>query len=57
LHAGHGLFVSWRRAHSRHIRGIGPWGRVATRIVHRLAVPLTIGVLVFGALAAAVTAY
>jgi RND superfamily putative drug exporter len=36
---------------------VGLWGRVATRIVHRPAVPLTIGVLVFGALAAAVTAY
>jgi len=35
----------------------GLWGRVATRIVRRPAVPLTIGVLVFGALAAAVTAY
>ena len=35
----------------------GLWGRVATRIVHRPAVPLTIGVVVFGALAAAVTAY
>jgi putative drug exporter of the RND superfamily len=35
----------------------GLWGRVATRIVHRPVVPLTIGVLVFGALAAAVTAY
>ena len=36
---------------------VGLWGRVATRIVHRPAVPLTIGVLVFGALAAEVTAY
>ena len=35
----------------------GLWGRVATRIVHRPVVPLTIGLLVFGALAAAVTAY
>ena len=35
----------------------GLWGRVATRIVRRPAVPLTIGVLVFGALATAVTAY
>ena len=35
----------------------GLWGRVATRIVRRPVVPLTIGVLVFGALAAAVTAY
>ena len=36
---------------------VGLWGRVATRIVRRPAVPLTIGVLVFGALASAVTAY
>jgi RND superfamily putative drug exporter len=35
----------------------GLWGRVATRIVRRPAVPLAIGVIVFGALAAAVTAY
>jgi RND superfamily putative drug exporter len=35
----------------------GLWGRVATRIVHRPAVPLAIGVVVFGALAVAVTAY
>ena len=35
----------------------GLWGRIATRIVRRPAVPLTIGVVVFGALAAAVTAY
>ena len=35
----------------------GLWGRVATRIVRRPAVPLTIGVIVFGALASAVTAY
>jgi RND superfamily putative drug exporter len=36
---------------------VGLWGRVATRIVRRPAVPLTIGVVVFGALASAVTAY
>jgi hypothetical protein len=36
---------------------VGLRGRLATRIVHRPAVPLTIGVLVFGALASAVTAY
>jgi RND superfamily putative drug exporter len=36
---------------------LGLWGRVATRIVRRPAVPLTIGVVVFGALAVAVTAY
>jgi RND superfamily putative drug exporter len=35
----------------------GLWGRIATRIVRRPAVPLTIGVIVFGALATAVTAY
>ena len=35
----------------------GLWGRIATRIVHRPAVPLAIGVVVFGALAVAVTAY
>ena len=35
----------------------GLWGRIATRIVRRPAVPLTIGVIVFGALASAVTAY
>jgi RND superfamily putative drug exporter len=35
----------------------GLWGRVATRIVRRPVVPLTIGVVVFGALAVAVTAY
>jgi RND superfamily putative drug exporter len=35
----------------------GWWGRVATRIVRRPAIPLTIGVVVFGALAVAVTAY
>jgi putative drug exporter of the RND superfamily len=35
----------------------GLWGRVATRIVRRPAIPLTIGVVVFGALAVAVTAY
>jgi putative drug exporter of the RND superfamily len=36
---------------------LGLWGRVATRIVRRPAIPLTIGVVVFGALAIAVTAY
>jgi RND superfamily putative drug exporter len=36
---------------------VGWWGRVATRIVRRPAIPLTIGVVVFGALAIAVTAY
>jgi RND superfamily putative drug exporter len=35
----------------------GLWGRVATRIVRRPAVPLTIGVLGMGALASAVVAY
>ena len=35
----------------------GLWGRIATRIVRRPAVPLAIGVVVFGALAVAVTAY
>ncbi len=35
----------------------GLWGRVATRIVRRPAVPLTIGIIVLGALATAVTAY
>ena len=35
----------------------GLWGRVATRIVHRPVIPLVIGVVVFGALASAVTAY
>jgi putative drug exporter of the RND superfamily len=36
---------------------IGVWGRLATRIVRRPAAALTIGVVVFGALAVAVTAY
>jgi putative drug exporter of the RND superfamily len=35
----------------------GLWGRIATRIVRRPAVPLTIGVVGLGALALAVTAY
>jgi RND superfamily putative drug exporter len=35
----------------------GLWGRVATRIVKRPAAALLIGVIVFGALSAAVTAY
>ena len=35
----------------------GLWGRIATRIVRRPAIPLTIGVVVLGALALAVTAY
>jgi putative drug exporter of the RND superfamily len=35
----------------------GLWGRIATRIVRRPAVPLTIGVVGLGALAVAVTAY
>jgi RND superfamily putative drug exporter len=35
----------------------GLWGRVATRVVRRPAVPLTIGVLVFGALAIGVWSY
>jgi RND superfamily putative drug exporter len=35
----------------------GLWGRVATRVVRRPAIPLAIGVVVFGALAVAVTAY
>jgi putative drug exporter of the RND superfamily len=35
----------------------GAWGRIAARIVKRPAVALTIGVVVFGALATAVTAY
>jgi RND superfamily putative drug exporter len=36
---------------------VGLWGRVATRVVARPAIPLAIGVVVFGALAIAVTAY
>jgi len=36
---------------------VGLWGRIATRVVRRPAVPLVIGVVVFGALAVAVTAY
>jgi putative drug exporter of the RND superfamily len=35
----------------------GAWGRVATRIVRRPGVALSIGVIVFGALSFAVTAY
>jgi putative drug exporter of the RND superfamily len=35
----------------------GLWGRIATRIVRRPAVPLTIGVVALGALGLAVTAY
>jgi RND superfamily putative drug exporter len=35
----------------------GAWGKTAGRIVGRPAVPLIVGVIVFGALAAAVTAY
>ena len=35
----------------------GLWGRIATRVVARPAIPLAIGVVVFGALAIAVTAY
>jgi RND superfamily putative drug exporter len=35
----------------------GLWGRIAVRIVRRPAIPLVIGVVVFGALAVAVTAY
>jgi RND superfamily putative drug exporter len=35
----------------------GLWGGVATRIVRRPVLPLTMGVIVFGALASAVTAY
>ena len=36
---------------------VGLWGRIATRVVARPAIPLAIGVVVFGALAIAVTAY
>jgi RND superfamily putative drug exporter len=36
---------------------VGVWGRVATRIVQRPAAALITGVIVFGALATAVTAY
>jgi putative drug exporter of the RND superfamily len=35
----------------------GLWGRVATRVVRRPAIPLVIGVLVFGALAVGVASY
>lgn len=35
----------------------GAWGKIATRVVRRPAVALTIGVIVFGALSVAVTAY
>jgi RND superfamily putative drug exporter len=35
----------------------GLWGRVATRIVRRPAIPLTIGVIIFGALAIGVGSY
>jgi RND superfamily putative drug exporter len=35
----------------------GVWGRVATRIVRRPAIPLTIGVVAFGALAIGVSGY
>jgi putative drug exporter of the RND superfamily len=35
----------------------GAWGKIATRVVRRPAAALTIGVIVFGALSVAVTAY
>jgi putative drug exporter of the RND superfamily len=35
----------------------GAWGKIATRVVRRPAVALTIGVIAFGALSIAVTAY
>jgi RND superfamily putative drug exporter len=35
----------------------GTWGKIATRVVRRPAAALTIGVIVFGALSVAVTAY
>jgi RND superfamily putative drug exporter len=36
---------------------VGAWGKVAARLVRRPAAALTIGVIVFGALSAAVTSY
>jgi RND superfamily putative drug exporter len=38
-------------------RGVGLWGRIAGRIVRRPAIPLAIGVVVFGALAIAVPSF
>ena len=48
---------SGRRSPSRATSSTGAWGRIATRVVKRPAASLLIGVIVFGALSVAVTAY
>ena len=52
-----GRAAFWPTRTSSGVGKVGVWGRVATRIVQRPAAALITGVIVFGALATAVTAY
>ncbi|HVT70631.1 MAG TPA: MMPL family transporter, partial [Trebonia sp.] len=52
-----GRAAFWPSKHRPGGETTGVWGRIAGRLVRRPAVALTIGVIVFGALSAAVTAY
>ena len=52
-----GRAAFWPSKHKAGAATSGAWGRIASRIVKRPAVALIIGVLVFGALSAAVSAY
>ena len=52
-----GRAAFWPSKHKAGSITTGVWGRIAVRVVKRPAAALTTGVIVFGALAAAVTAY
>ena len=52
-----GRAAFWPTRTSSGVGKVGVWGRAATRIVQRPAAALITGVIVFGALATAVTAY
>ena len=51
-----GKAAFWPSRHKAGSETTGVWGRVASRIVKRPAVALTVGVIIFGALSVAVTA-
>jgi putative drug exporter of the RND superfamily len=52
-----GKAAFWPSKHRPGAEVTGVWGRIATRVLKRPAVALTIGVIVFGALSAAVVNY
>ena len=52
-----GRAAFWPSKHKPGAETTGLWGRIATRIVRRPAIALSVGVIVFGALSAAVAGY